>query len=91
MPKPDHEREYPVEPSVAKIPEHLAGGWRHGHGTVVIFGGHLLQLLAQLPSSTLFFTPLNIARARVRIDFRKWVPSIRPRCNQTQSMQEANG
>ena len=45
MPKSDHEREDPVEPSAAKIPEYLVERLApRSRDQVVIFGGHLLQL-----------------------------------------------
>ena len=49
MPKSDHERKDPVEPSVAKIPEYLVERLApRSRDPVVIFGGHLLQLIGAI-------------------------------------------
>jgi hypothetical protein len=49
MPKSDHEREDPVEPSAAKIPEYLVERLApRSQDQVVIFGGHLLQLIGAI-------------------------------------------
>jgi hypothetical protein len=49
MPKLDHEREDPVEPSAAKIPEYLVERLApRSRDQVVIFGGHLLQLIGAI-------------------------------------------
>ena len=49
MPKSDHEREDPVEPSAAKIPEYLVERLApRSRDQVVIFGGHLLQLIGAI-------------------------------------------
>jgi hypothetical protein len=49
MPKSDHEREDPVEPSAAKIPEYLVERLApRSLDQVVIFGGHLLQLIGAI-------------------------------------------
>ena len=49
MPKSDHEREDPVEQSAAKIPEYLVERLApRSRDQVVIFGGHLLQLIGAI-------------------------------------------
>ena len=49
MPKSDHEREDPVEPSAAKIPEYLVERLApRSRDQVVILGGHLLQLIGAI-------------------------------------------
>ena len=49
MPKSDHEREDPVEPSAAKIPAYLVERLApRSRDQVVIFGGHLLQLIGAI-------------------------------------------
>ena len=49
MPKSDHEREDPVEPSAAKIPEYLVERLApRSRDPVVVFGGHLLQLIGAI-------------------------------------------
>ena len=49
MPKSDHEREDPVEPSAAKISEYLVERLApRSRDQVVIFGGHLLQLIGAI-------------------------------------------
>jgi hypothetical protein len=46
MPKSDDQREDPVEPSEAKIPEYLVERLApQSRDPVVVFGGHLLQLI----------------------------------------------
>jgi hypothetical protein len=49
MPKPDSEREDPVEPSAAEIPDYLVEMFApRSRDPVVIFGGHLLQLIGAI-------------------------------------------
>src|SRR5262249_4856312 len=49
MPKPDDEREDPVEPSLAKIPEYLVERFSpRSQDPVVVFGGHLLQVIGAI-------------------------------------------
>jgi hypothetical protein len=49
MPKSDHEREDPVVPSGAQIPEYLVERLApRSRDPVVIFGGHLLQLIGAI-------------------------------------------
>ena len=49
MPKSDDERENPVEPSAAKVPEHLVERFAPvSRDPVVVFGGHLLQLVGAI-------------------------------------------
>jgi hypothetical protein len=49
MPKSDSEPEEPIEPSTAKIPEYLVERLApHSRDPVVIFGGHLLQLIGAI-------------------------------------------
>ena len=49
MPKSDHEREDPFEPSVAKIPDYLVERLApRSRDPAVIFGGHLLQLIGAI-------------------------------------------
>ena len=49
MPKSDHEREDSVQPSAAKIPEYLVERLApRSRDQVVIFGGHLLQLIGAI-------------------------------------------
>jgi hypothetical protein len=49
MPKSEDEREDPVEPSAAKIPEYLVERLApRSRDQVVIFGGHLLQLIGAI-------------------------------------------
>jgi hypothetical protein len=48
MSEPDHEREEP-KPSTAKIPEHLVERFAPlSRDPVVVFGGHLLQLIGAI-------------------------------------------
>jgi hypothetical protein len=48
-PQSDHEREDPVEPPAAKIPDYLADRLAPlSRDPVVIFGGHLLQLIGAI-------------------------------------------
>jgi len=48
-PQSDHEREDPVEPSAAKIPDYLADRLAPlSRDPVVIFGGHLLQVIGAI-------------------------------------------
>ena len=49
MSKPDDEREDPVEPSAAKIPEYLVERFSpRSRDPVVVFGGHLLQVIGAI-------------------------------------------
>jgi hypothetical protein len=49
MPKSDDERQNLVEPSAAKIPEYLVERLApFSRDPVVIFGGHLLQIIGAL-------------------------------------------
>ena len=49
MSKSDDERQNPVEPSTAKIPEHLVERFApRSRDPVVVFGGHLLQLVGAI-------------------------------------------
>ena len=49
MPKSDHERKDPAEPSAAKIPDYLADRLAPiSRDPVVIFGGHLLQVIGAI-------------------------------------------
>ena len=49
MPKSEDEREDPIEPSAAKIPEYLVERLApRSRDQVVIFGGHLLQLIGAI-------------------------------------------
>ena len=49
MPKSEDEREDTVEPSAAKIPEYLVERLApRSRDQVVIFGGHLLQLIGAI-------------------------------------------
>ena len=49
MPKSDDERENPLEPSAAKVPEHLVERFAPlSRDPVVVFGGHLLQLIGAI-------------------------------------------
>ena len=49
MPNSDQDREKPVEPSATAIPEHLVERFApHSRDPVVVFGGHLLQIVGAI-------------------------------------------
>jgi hypothetical protein len=77
MPKSDHDRENPVEPSPAKVPEHLVERFAPlSRDPVVILGGHLLQMRL---SSSFFTFFINIGEPPVGCVSKHGDPGTRKR------------
>ena len=67
MPKSEDEREDTVQPSAAKIPEYLVERLApRSRDHVVVFGGHLLQLIGVIAIISFFTSLLNIGEPAPR-------------------------